>query len=95
MSSSQDPTSPEAKAASPKPNPAPPAAVSPSAEESAEDDILPGAHWTQQPLEPVYDDGASSIGSVTSTTASLSSSIFEYRTHHGRTYHSDIGHAES
>lgn len=41
------------------------------------------------------DDGASSIGSFVSSTASLSESIFKYRTIHGRTYHSDIGTADS
>ncbi|KAJ4413553.1 hypothetical protein N0V85_003515 [Neurospora sp. IMI 360204] len=101
MSSSQGPQSPKgpespgSKAASPEPNPAPPAIVALSAEESREAGILPGAHWTEQPIGQVDDDGASTIGSVASTTASLTSSIFEYRTIHGRTYHGDIGNAES
>jgi len=50
--------------------------------------ILPADHWAQQPLE--NDDGDSSYGDdAASSTASLSASIFEYRTLHGRTYHSD------
>ncbi|KAK1777732.1 S-adenosyl-L-methionine-dependent methyltransferase [Copromyces sp. CBS 386.78] len=59
--------------------------------------ILPASHWTDEPMEEedTVDDGASSIGSFTSTTASLSSTIFEYRTVHGRTYHGDVGNAES
>lgn len=45
--------------------------------------------------EDSEDDGASTISSFVSTTASLSSSIYEYRTIHGRTYHGDVGNAES
>lgn len=33
--------------------------------------------------------------SVVSSTASLTSTIFEYRTHHGRTYHGEVGNAEA
>ncbi|EAA30121.3 S-adenosyl-L-methionine-dependent methyltransferase [Neurospora crassa] len=107
MSSSQSPKSPKGpesprspashggKAASPEPSPAPPAIVALSAEEIREAGILPGAHWTEQPIEQVDDDGASTIGSIASTTASLTSTIFEYRTVHGRTYHGEIGNAES
>lgn len=35
------------------------------------------------------DDTDSTYGDTSSSTASLSASIFEYRTIHGRTYHSD------
>lgn len=35
------------------------------------------------------DDTDSTYGDASSSTASLSASIFEYRTIHGRTYHSD------
>ncbi|CCC14084.1 unnamed protein product [Sordaria macrospora k-hell] len=45
--------------------------------------------------EDPADDGASTISSLASTTASLSSSIYDYRTIHGRTYHAEIGNAES
>lgn len=48
--SPKSPNSPGGKAASPEPNPAPPAIVALSAEESREAGILPGAHWTEQPV---------------------------------------------
>ncbi|GAB1320927.1 hypothetical protein MFIFM68171_11137 [Madurella fahalii] len=49
--------------------------------------ILPAEHWTEQALD---DDNDSSLGDdAASSTASLTSSILEYRTLHGRTYHSD------
>ncbi|KAK3399765.1 S-adenosyl-L-methionine-dependent methyltransferase [Sordaria brevicollis] len=69
-----------------------------SNEEQTEIGILPASHWQQQSAETEEefdDDSASSIGSVASSTASLSDSIFEYRKIHGRTYHRDIGTAES
>lgn len=40
------------------------------------------------------DDADSAIEDNASSTASLSSSILQYRTIHGRTYHSDQGNAE-
>lgn len=44
--------------------------------------------------EPVPDDAESTIDeSVPSSTASVSSSILNYRTLHGRRYHSEIGNA--
>ncbi|KAK3946518.1 S-adenosyl-L-methionine-dependent methyltransferase [Pseudoneurospora amorphoporcata] len=65
-------------------------------EEAAEAGLLPASHWQQEPLpEDEDDDGASTIGSFVSSTASLSESIFKYRTIHGRTYHSEIGNADS
>jgi SAM-dependent methyltransferase len=54
--------------------------------------ILPAEHWTQQ--APVHDDDTdSSLGDTdnASSTASLSASVLEYRTIHGRTYHSERG----
>lgn len=54
--------------------------------------LLPAEHWAQ--LEPVQDDDESVIGeSNVSSTASVSSSILNYRTLHGRRYHSEIGNA--
>lgn len=41
------------------------------------------------------DDGASTIGSFVSSSASLSESNFRYRTIYGRTYHSEIGNEDS
>lgn len=67
-----------------------------SSEEQAATGILPASHWQQHPTEEdPNDDSASSLGSWTSSTASLNSSIFEYRQIHGRTYHGEIGNAES
>ncbi|ORY68797.1 S-adenosyl-L-methionine-dependent methyltransferase [Pseudomassariella vexata] len=65
-------------------------------------DALP--HWTQPACHPLQnyeedfdedDDNDSALGDDgASSTASLSASILEYRTIHGRTYHSNIGNAE-
>ncbi|KAJ4379949.1 hypothetical protein N0V85_008802 [Neurospora sp. IMI 360204] len=67
-----------------------------SNEEQTAVGILPASHWQQQStVEDPNDDAASSIESFMSSTASLSSTIFEYRTIHGRTYHGEIGNAES
>ncbi|KAK3983931.1 S-adenosyl-L-methionine-dependent methyltransferase [Cladorrhinum sp. PSN332] len=61
---------------------------SPSPEAQAGVDIgLSGEHWRQTAL-PVNDDD-SAFEDIQSSTASLSSSIMEYRTIQGRTYHSD------
>ncbi|SPO03577.1 related to TAM domain methyltransferase [Cephalotrichum gorgonifer] len=55
--------------------------------------ILPAEHWAQQELV-VADDGESALGeSVVSSTASITSSVLNYRMLHGRRYHSEIGHA--
>lgn len=73
-----------------------PAAESPKTEQPAQTSgtgILPASHWA--PIEQVLDDGDSGYSDQQSSTASLSSSILNYRTLHGRTYHSDIGKAES
>ncbi|KAL2017405.1 hypothetical protein VTK56DRAFT_2207 [Thermocarpiscus australiensis] len=52
--------------------------------------ILSGEHWTRQPIEPRTDDADSSYEEdIVSSTASLSSSILEYRTIQGRTFHSE------
>ena len=60
-----------------------------------EGDILPPSHWAAAQED---DDQDSALGdddsSLLSSTASLSSSIFRYRTLHGRTYHSERGNAQ-
>ncbi|KUI63715.1 hypothetical protein VM1G_10589 [Cytospora mali] len=52
--------------------------------------LLPPTHWTelaeQQNLD---DDNDSAFGDTASSTDSITSSILEYRTIHGRTYHSE------
>ncbi|KAK3486895.1 S-adenosyl-L-methionine-dependent methyltransferase [Neurospora hispaniola] len=75
------------------PTPAPamsptPAPASPVADEPLEPGgLLPGAHWGQQEL---HDDLDSTLGSdAESSTASITSSILQYRNFLGRTYHSD------
>jgi hypothetical protein len=63
--------------------------------------ILPATHWAQLPLvaeEPHDDDPGddeSAFVDVASSTASLADSILEYRNIHGRTFHSNMGVAES
>ncbi|KAI2626805.1 S-adenosyl-L-methionine-dependent methyltransferase [Xylaria nigripes] len=60
--------------------------------------LLPASHWAQvpQPDEDEFDDDDSAYGDDNaSSTASLSASILEYRTMHGRTYHSERGNAQS
>ena len=43
--------------------------------------------------EPVHDDDESALGGSISSTASVASSILNYRTLHGWRYHSEIGDA--
>lgn len=51
--------------------------------------ILPPEHWAL-----ATDDGDSALGEDNAdSTASLSSSILQYRTIHGRRYHSERGNA--
>ncbi|KAI1400250.1 S-adenosyl-L-methionine-dependent methyltransferase [Hypoxylon fuscum] len=60
-------------------------------------DILPASYWAQAP-RPVHesDDEDSAYGDDNaSSTASLTASILEYRTLHGRTFHSERGNAQS
>ncbi|KAF2969657.1 hypothetical protein GQX73_g3949 [Xylaria multiplex] len=69
------------------------------ASETAQTDVLPASHWAQVPQaedEEDFDDVDSAYGDDNaSSTASLSASILEYRTVHGRTYHSERGNAQS
>ncbi|KAK3338901.1 S-adenosyl-L-methionine-dependent methyltransferase [Neurospora tetraspora] len=62
-----------------------------SNEEQTAIGILPASHWQQQFTQ----EDPSDIFSSRARTASLTESIFQYRHIHGRTYHSDIGNAES
>ncbi|KAI5461959.1 S-adenosyl-L-methionine-dependent methyltransferase [Mariannaea sp. PMI_226] len=70
---------------------APPAATT----SPGEGELQPPQHWTEQPLNDDDDDDGdndSALGDdAASSTASISSSILEYRTINGRTYHSDRG----
>lgn len=57
--------------------------------------VDPGIDQVIQPDDdPALDDGDSALGDdIESSTASINSSILEYRTIRGRTYHSDRGNA--
>ena len=44
--------------------------------------------------QPAYDKDATDCDSVDESTASLTSSIYQYRTIHGRTYHAERGDAQ-
>ncbi|KAH6857036.1 S-adenosyl-L-methionine-dependent methyltransferase [Chaetomium sp. MPI-CAGE-AT-0009] len=75
-------------------SPNPPAdAEQPESNPAAEAGILPASHWEPVQEEVVY-DGDSGLGDLASSTASLSSSILQYRTVMGRTYASEIGKSE-
>ncbi|KAL2157329.1 hypothetical protein VTH06DRAFT_6267 [Thermothelomyces fergusii] len=85
--------SPPPAASSPVASPAEASSSAPAAESGAQGGILPGQHWTQQPI-PTNDADSSYDTDVASSTNSLTSSILAYRTIHGRTYHSDRTPAE-
>ncbi|KAM6510558.1 hypothetical protein FSOLCH5_011003 [Fusarium solani] len=72
-----------------------PETTTPQAQNEPLPGVLPAQHWAQiaQTQDP-DDDADSAIEDNASSTASLSSSILQYRTIHGRTYHSDRGNAE-
>jgi ubiquinone/menaquinone biosynthesis C-methylase UbiE len=78
-----------------------PTATKPDDTKAAEDKtaggtgVLPAQYWLDLEQARAQDDDAdSAIGDDgASTTASLSSSILQYRTIHGRTYHSERGNA--
>ncbi|KAK1775504.1 hypothetical protein QBC45DRAFT_422123 [Copromyces sp. CBS 386.78] len=80
----------ELSAAPESPTPAPAGQNTPDAT-----GLLPGAHWAGQNLpeeeeEDADNDWDSALGSdIESSTASISSSILEYRTINGRTYYSN------
>ncbi|KAJ4414997.1 hypothetical protein N0V85_002905 [Neurospora sp. IMI 360204] len=79
------------KTKTPTPDPVSPPPVSPAAagEASEPAENFTGAYWLQQGL-PEPDETDSTLGSdIESSTASISSSILNYRTINGRTYHSD------
>ncbi|KAF3767016.1 S-adenosyl-L-methionine-dependent methyltransferase [Cryphonectria parasitica EP155] len=62
------------------------------APQAVETSLLPATHWTQlaqDQADEIENDADSAFGDVASSTDSITSSILEYRTIHGRTYHSD------
>ncbi|KAI1823310.1 S-adenosyl-L-methionine-dependent methyltransferase [Xylaria intraflava] len=92
------PAATEAPAAAPTASPAASPAASPEAPPPPPQAVLPASHWAQipHPEEDELDDGDSAYGDDNaSSTASLSASILQYRTLHGRTFHSERGNAQS
>lgn len=93
------PSSPSPKEKSPTPAPSSPGtkekSLPSSPEATAADQTAPGmlsgAHWLQQHQQAETDDELdSSLGSdAESSTASIASTIYNYRVLHGRTYHSE------
>ncbi|KAJ1324509.1 methyltransferase domain-containing protein [Microdochium nivale] len=74
-----------------------PAAATEHQPEPAPTGILPASYWQQRTEEDEENDDNDSAyaESIASSTASLSASILEYRTLHGRTYHSERGEGQS
>ncbi|KAI1492951.1 S-adenosyl-L-methionine-dependent methyltransferase [Biscogniauxia mediterranea] len=88
------PASSAAPAAAPET--AQPGSASPATPAGPPAHILPASHWAQAPHPDEADDVDSAYGDdAASSTASLSASILEYRTVHGRTFHSERGNAQS
>ncbi|KAJ4289302.1 hypothetical protein N0V88_007053 [Collariella sp. IMI 366227] len=87
---SQLPQSPKSADAEPAKPSSPNAATAPDAPGAG--GILPASHWI--PIEG-NDDADSAYNSVADSTASMRSSIREYRILHGRTYHHEVGEAEA
>jgi hypothetical protein len=68
---------------------------SPAASADPAAGILPGESQIEaDDQEQVIDDGDSAVGTVQTASTSLASSILQYRTLHGRTFHSDQGNAK-
>lgn len=82
------------KATSPKSNSPKGQGSSPAGPPDPVTGLLPGGHWTQVAAEQVIDDGDSAVGTVNTASTSLASSILEYRSLHGRTFHADQGNAK-
>ncbi|KAK5662554.1 hypothetical protein OQA88_8466 [Cercophora sp. LCS_1] len=59
------------------------------------EEILPGSHWQQTPAVDNEPNDADSTYSAFSSSASITSSILKFRKLHGRTFHHDIGDAQS
>ncbi|KAK1767868.1 S-adenosyl-L-methionine-dependent methyltransferase [Phialemonium atrogriseum] len=73
----------------------PAAAEAPPPNTTTETDILGPQQWMQlaEGTDP-QDYSDSTLGDNASSSASIASTIFQYRTIHGRTYHSDHGNAQ-
>ncbi|KAJ4247418.1 hypothetical protein NW762_013093 [Fusarium torreyae] len=87
-SRSKDQPAPQASDKSTSPSP-------PRANPDIDTNLLPPGYWAQ--LDEGGDDRGdadSTVSDNASSTASLTSSILEYRTIHGRSYQSDRGNAD-
>ncbi|RYP09317.1 hypothetical protein DL764_001364 [Monosporascus ibericus] len=63
--------------------------------ENTAENILPASHWQAQEQPQDGDVDSAYEFDNASSTASLTASILEYRTVHGRTFHSERGNAQS
>ncbi|RYP12974.1 hypothetical protein DL767_011000 [Monosporascus sp. MG133] len=63
--------------------------------EAPAENILPASHWQAQEEPEDGDVDSAYEFDNASSTASLTASILEYRTVHGRTFHSERGNAQS
>ncbi|RMJ14417.1 hypothetical protein CDV36_005918 [Fusarium kuroshium] len=61
---------------------------------AGESNLLPAEHWAQLEEDPDTSDQDSTYSDNQSSTASLASSILEYRTILGRSFHSERGNAQ-
>ncbi|KAF4448232.1 Demethylmenaquinone methyltransferase [Fusarium austroafricanum] len=88
-------STPPATETSPKSSKSPVKSTSKSPPELVDTSILSAAHWQQLAEEENPSDANSlSEQSLSTSTDSIASSIFEYRKLHGRTYHREIGNAQ-
>ncbi|RSL69594.1 hypothetical protein CEP53_002185 [Fusarium sp. AF-6] len=65
-----------------------------AADSAGESNLLPAEHWAQLEEDPETSDQDSTYSDNQSSTASLASSILEYRTILGRSFHSERGNAQ-
>ncbi|KAL1859686.1 hypothetical protein VTK73DRAFT_7504 [Phialemonium thermophilum] len=85
----QQPATPDTKQAEPA------SAAQASPEQTAPgSNLLPGEHWVTAAQDLPQDDNDSAFEDWSSSTASVASSIFEYRNILGRTFHSEVGKAQ-
>jgi hypothetical protein len=86
------PAAAAAAAAAAAPSPAAAAAAAPpAATTDASTTLLGPEHWAQAAEDLPAEDDDSALGTNQESTASITSSILEYRTILGRTFHSERG----
>ncbi len=100
MSGAKEKTA-EVAAAAPPPEAAAPSTAAPATAHSTRAagpqsvSLLPPEHWTVAPAtdDAGHEDDSALGPDVPGSTASVSSTVYQFRTIMGRTYHSDIGDA--